>query len=277
MTYRTLLVAVDGTAESDARVDLALDLAVGMDAHLIGACGMALILPPLDDGYTGGAMTGEAFTLFRDIAEAEVRGALTRFNERIGARQDRTEWRGGIGRPADVLTQAATAADLVIVGRRSSHASDRAVDPADIVMAVGRPVLVVPPCPEREPVGRPAVIAWKTTREAQRAITAALPILRRASEVHVFAGCTAGDEDAVSEQLADVVAWLGRQDIPAEAHVQIGATAGITDDILSFAAVRGAGVIVAGAYGHSRLREWVLGGVTRDLLTSSPVCVLLSH
>lgn len=277
MTYRTLLVAVDGSAESDARVTLALDLAVGMDAHLIGACGMALMLPPLDEGYTGGAMTGEAFTLFRDIAEAEVRGALTRFNDRVGSRQARTEWRGRIGLPADVVAQAATAADLVIVGRRSKYAPDRAVDPADVVMAVGRPVLVVPPDPDREPVGWPAVIAWKNTREAQRAAAAALPMLRRASAVHVVECCAAGEEDAASERLADVVAWLGRQGIQAEAHVKTPGGGGAAEDILSFAAVHGAGLIVAGGYGHSRMREWILGGVTRDLLTAAPVCVLLSH
>lgn len=103
MTCKTILVAVDDSAESDARLSLACDLALGLDAHLIGACGVALSLPPLEDPYTGGAMPGEAFTLFRDLAEASVRASLKRFHDRVGARQDRTEWRGRLGWPADVV------------------------------------------------------------------------------------------------------------------------------------------------------------------------------
>jgi nucleotide-binding universal stress UspA family protein len=102
-------------------------------------------------------------------------------------------------------------------------------------------------------------------------------MLRRASAVHVVECCAAGEEDAASERLADVVAWLGRQGIQAEAHVKTPGGGGAAEDILSFAAVHGAGLIVAGGYGHSRMREWILGGVTRDLLTAAPVCVLLSH
>jgi nucleotide-binding universal stress UspA family protein len=121
MTYKTLLVAVDDSADSDARVMLAADLAVGMDAHLIGACGVALNLPPMEDPYTGGAMLGEAFTLFRDLAETEVRSSLRRFHAAADARQDRTEWRGRLDYPADVIIHEARAADLLIVGRRSAR------------------------------------------------------------------------------------------------------------------------------------------------------------
>ncbi len=277
MTYKTLLVAVDDSADSDARVSLACDLAAGMDAHLIGACGVALTLPPMEDPYTGGAMLGEAFTLFRDLAEAEVRSSLKRFHAAVGPRQDRTEWRGRLGYPANVVIHEARAADLLIVGRSSSKSPGHAADPADVLMAVGRPVLIVPPVRDRDPTGWPAVIAWKDSREAQRAVAAALPLLRHASETHVLEVCEPGEQETARIRVADVVAWLSRHGLKAEAHVETPGQVGASEDILSFAEVRGAGLIVAGGYGHSRLREWALGGVTQDLLTDARVCVLLSH
>jgi nucleotide-binding universal stress UspA family protein len=276
MTFRTLLVAVDSGDDSDARVTLACDLAVGFDAHLIGAGGVALSTPPLDDPYMGGAMLGEALTLFRDIAEADVRASLTRFHELVGSRGDRTEWRGRLGLPADIVAHEARAADLVILGRRSSKAPTHAVDPADVLMAIGRPVLVVPPRPARDPMGWPAVLAWKDSREAQRAAAAALPLLRHASEVHVLEVCGEGAEDAAM-RTADVVAWLGRHGVAAEAHVRAAGPVTVAHDILDFAESRKAGLIVTGGYGHTRLREWALGGVTHELLASAPVSVLISH
>ena len=276
MAYKTLLVAVDQGVDSDARVSLACDLAAGMDAHLIGACGVALSAPPMDDPYTGGAMLGEALTLFRDLAEADVRAALKRFHDLVAARRDRTEWRGRLGLPADIVVHEARAADLVILGRRSARSPAYAVDPVDVLMAIGRPVLVVPPRPNRDPTGWPAVIAWKDSRESQRAAAAALPFLRHASKVHVLEVCDAGEE-AAAARTADVVAWLGRHGIDADAHVMSSGEGSVAQAIISFADSRCAGLIVSGGYGHARLREWALGGVTHDLLASSPVSVLLSH
>lgn len=277
MTFKTLLVAVDQGVDSDARIRLACDLAAGLDAHLIGACGVALSVPPADDLYTGGAMFGEAFTFLRDLAEAEVRGALTRFHELVGSRRGRTEWRGRLGLPADVVAHEARAADLVILGRRSSRAPTHAIDPADVLMAVGRPVLVVPPERERDPTGWPAVVAWKDSREAQRAAASALPLLSRASTVHVLEIAGEDTAEQAAARTDDVVAWLARHGIAAEAHVSPPGKTTAARNILGFAASHRAGLIVCGGYGHARLREWALGGVTSELLASAPVCLLLTH
>jgi nucleotide-binding universal stress UspA family protein len=276
MTYKTMLVAVDQGVDSDARVRFACDLAAGMDAHLIGVCGVALSTPPMDDLYTSGAMLGEALALFRDLAEAEVRGALTRFHELVDPRRDRTEWRGRLGLPADIIVHEARAADLVILGRRSSKAPTHAVDPADVLMAIGRPVLVVPPQPDRDPTGWPAVIAWKDGRESQRAAAAALPLLRHASTVHVLEVCDDGAEGARA-RTEDVVRWLGRHGLEAEAHVKTCGRGTVAQALLDFAGNQDAGLIVAGGYGYARLREWALGGVTRELLASATITMLLSH
>lgn len=277
MSYKSLLVAVDPTPDSDARVALATELAHEMDAYLIGACGIAQTPPPMGDPLTGGAMLGEAFTLYRDLAEAALRGALEQFHDRVGAYSDRTEWRGRLGSPADVVAQAARAADLVILGRRSSQAPSHAADPADVLMAIGRPVLIVPPGTRRIPTDGPAVVAWNDSRECQRATVAALPLLRRASRVHVLQVRQTQDAVAETEGPADVAAWLGRHGIPAEGHVAPRAAGSVTQDILAFAQAKGASLIVAGGYGHPRVREWVLGGVTEDLLAMAPMPVLLCH
>lgn len=276
MTFRTLLVAVDQSPGSDARVRFACALATAMDAHLIGVCSVALDAAPLAEPYAGSVMVGEAFGLFRDLADKEVRDARARFTELVASRRDDSEWRGGTGLPAELVVREARAADLVILGRRTRGAPIHTADPADVLMAVGRPVLVFPPDSIRDPLGSPAVLAWKDGREAQRAASAALPLLRLASVVHVYECCAGTGAAAAGQRLADVVAWLGRHDIAAEAHV--GAPDGtVSEDILAFAATRRAGLIVAGGYGHSRLREWALGGVTHDLLSEAPIPVLLSH
>lgn len=277
MTYKTLLVAVDATPDSDGRLGLACDLAAGMGAHLIGACGIAISVPPVDEAYTGGAMVGEAWTLFRDMAEADLRAVLKAFHERTERRREGTEWRGRIGLPADVIAHEARAADLVVLGRKSSGAPLAAVDPADVLLAIGRPVLIVPPNPVRDPAGWPAVLAWKDTREAQRVAASALPLLRHASRVHVVEFCDEAAGEAAQARLADVVAWLARHGIPAEAEVATPGPTTVAEDILAFAEARCAGLIVAGGYGHARLREWALGGVTEALLANASVAVLLSH
>ena len=277
MTFKTLLVAVDDSVDSDARVSLACDLATGMNAHLIGVCGVALDALPIHDPYTGGPLLGEAFTVLRDLAQNELRASQKRFKERVEARRDRTDWRGRLDYPASVVIQEARAADLLVLGRRSSRSPGRAVDPADVLISIGRPLLIVPPYPEREPVGWPAVIAWKDCREAQCAVAAALPLLHHASEIHVVEICEPEAQEAARERVADVVAWLARHQLPAQPHVIGPGSVSTSNDILSFSADRKAGLIVAGGYGHSRLREWALGGVTRDLLNDAPICVLFSH
>lgn len=278
MTCKTLLVAVDVGEDSDVRVRLACDLAAGLDAHLIGVCGVGVSAPVTDDLWTAGAMVGEAMTLFRDLADAEIRSAMARFHELVGGRRERSEGRGRLALPADLVVREARATDLVILGRRSAKSPGHAADPADVLMAVGRPVLVVPPRPTRDLFERPAVIAWKDSREAQRAAAAALPLLRHVSVVHVVEFWDGdGDPAAPEARTADVVAWLRRHGLEAEGHVQSAAGVTAGQAILTFAEDQGAGLVVAGAYGHARLREWALGGVTHELLTQAAVCVLLSH
>ncbi|RZJ45350.1 MAG: universal stress protein [Brevundimonas sp.] len=276
MTYRSLLVYVDRGLESDQRVALACELACRLDARLIGISGSAPE-PGLGDPYMGGAMLGESLTLLRDCAETDVKEARARFAELTDFCAERTEWRGQVGYPAELVARAARAADLVIVGRTHAGAPWHNLDPADALMSVGRPVLVTPPQPAHAPADAPAIIAWKNTPEAQRAVVAALPFLRSASAVHVLELCEPDNLAEATAGVDDVVGYLERHGVSATAAARARKPRSTAAQILEFAQVARAGLIVAGGYGHARLREWALGGVTKALIAECPVCLLLTH
>lgn len=276
MTYASMLVAVEEEEESDSRLELACDLAIAFDALLIGLS-VGSIAPPLYDPLAGGAMIGELLTLYRDMAEADVERARLRFSEITTARGLETEWRGGVGFPAEFVSRAARAADLVIVGGRNSRAPGHAPDVGSVLMGCGRPVLVTPPTRVRSPVGSPALIAWKDCREARHAVAGAIPLLQRASSVTLYSVCTPEENASADGETGEVVRYLARHEIHAEPVIALAGQQPAGRQILDEAMARQAGLIVAGAYGHARLREWVLGGVTRDLLADSTVCLALAH
>lgn len=276
MTYASLLVAVDDGPESDSRLELACDLANAFNAHLTGLCAGS-IAPPLYDPLAGGAMVGELITLYRDLAEAEVESARTRFSEIVRVRDVDADWRGQVGFPGEVCARAARAADLVVLGGRNTRAPYHAPDVSDVLMGCGRPVLVTPPTRVRNPVGEPALIAWKDTREARLALAGAIPLLQRAKGVTLYAIRSSEDNETADGELADVVRFLARHEIAAEPVIALRGETPAGRQILDEALARRAGLIVAGGYGHARLREWALGGVTQTLLAESTLCLLLAH
>jgi nucleotide-binding universal stress UspA family protein len=145
----------------------------------------------------------------------------------------------------------------------------------DLVLGLGRPVLVVPAncAPMKLDL---ALVGWQDTREARRAVLDALPLLKLANQVVIAEIAAKADRLAAQVHLDDVVAWLQRHGVRAESMVSP-----LPDDAIErlddVAKTLGADLIVAGAYGHNRLQEWVFGGVTHDLLQQASCCVLLSH
>jgi nucleotide-binding universal stress UspA family protein len=136
-------------------------------------------------------------------------------------------------------------------------------------------VLVVPPEIDRLEVSR-ILVAWKDTREARRAIRDALPFLKLADEVSIAVAKTAGAEDA-DAQIADVAKYLERHDVRVAEQISTVASDDEEDVLLDLARQHRVNLIVAGAYGRTRLSEWIFGGVTRHLLLNSPVPCLLSN
>jgi nucleotide-binding universal stress UspA family protein len=276
MTIAALMVYVGNDDHAAACVDLACDIAAAFDAALIGLSAN-MPKPVVVDPYAAGAFAGELLTAERGVAEQDLQRARNLFNAIAGARGRILEWRDGIAFPADLLVREARAADLLIIGRDVARASRyHAPDAGDVLLGAGRPLLLVPRKAPRSPLGTAVVVAWKESREARRAVADAMPFLRQASRVSVVEVCGAEDADMAQHHLADVVAFLARHGVAAEAEVrpQHGCTA---DQLMAVAKEKQAGLIVLGGYGHSRLRESAFGGVTRDMLKTCPVCLLLSH
>ena len=144
------------------------------------------------------------------------------------------------------------------------------VDPSGLVMQVGRPLLVVPETCNWLDL-RSVLVAWKDTAEARRAVLDALPLLRRSTEVTIVEIVEdEADRAAAVLRVEDVVAWLSRHGVLASQQVP-GQCGDAATQLERVASDVGAGVVIAGAYGHSRLSEWILGGVTRRLINPSAV------
>ena len=166
--------------------------------------------------------------------------------------------------------ELARAADLLIVGRPSTRDICRSLDPGTAVLKGGRPILAVPAGVDVLKAER-ILIGWKDTREARRALQDSLPLLHEAKSVSIVAVFDNDTETLNRRSIDDIVQYLARHRILAS---------GITtaaDELICIAQAEGADLIVTGAYGHSRLGEWIFGSVTRDLLTSSPICCLMAN
>lgn len=273
MSYATLLVYVDAAEEAETAVRAAAGLADRFNATLIGLC--ALEVRP--QFVTEGVVLPDAVQA--DIREKRAKladkGVWFRSIAEPGRRK--VEWRAMLDFPTEALAREARCADLVVV-RRAAGSPDpySALDPGGAILSVGRPVLVVPDgvvAPRAEHV----VIGWKERREARRALRDALPFLRDAGRVTIVEICNRGEEDAARDHMDDVARYLERHRINGGPRVILHQNGSGAAALIKVAAEEGADLLVTGAYGHSRLGEWMFGGVTRDLLATSPICCLMSH
>jgi nucleotide-binding universal stress UspA family protein len=255
---------------------IAGDLAQRFDAGVIGIA----MCQPMQIIYSEGYVPADLIVEDREQRDKEIAAAEAEFRNALQGRVAGLEWRSAVTPDplADYLAREARTADLIVTGvDRNASVFDhsRHVAVGDVVMHVGRPVLVVPTAASRVSFDS-VMVGWKDSRETRRAIADALPLLQKATQITVVEVVAEAALEAAQGRLADVVRWLSRHGVAAEPIVRpsIGEDARQLEEI---AGERNAGVIVAGAYGHSRVREWVLGGVTRDLLLRAGRCALVSH
>ncbi len=278
MPIRDVLVHLSDDAHFDDRLDTAVAVAEDFDAHLIGLYAPA---PPYLPGYITPYFTSEMLRENRDRKEQGERDANSRFDRRIQQAGIRAEWRQatngvGGGGAISVVSQGRYA-DIVIVGQRDpeapryQHEDDLA---EEVTMNSCRPVIAVPFAGEFKTLGRRVLVAWNGSREAARATHDALPFLTQADKVMVLSVNAPGQEHIPG---ADISTHLARHGVGVEIHNRVLDDVGVGDAILNAAYDYGADLLVIGAYGHSRLRELVLGGVTRHLLRHMTVPVLMSH
>jgi nucleotide-binding universal stress UspA family protein len=277
MSFAALMVHVDVEPKSDARVRLAAQLADRFASTLIGIS--ACLLPPYP--------AEGAYFVTREFVEQEqqdILAALQRTEASFraaagekGSKLEWVEWRSAIDLPETFVVSEARSADLIIVGRAPSPMDiSRCLDPGAAVLRVGRPMLVVPPGVDTLKAER-ILIGWKDSREARRALQDSLPLLHEAKSVAVAEVYDDSTEALARRPVEDVAHYLTRHRISVGSATAAAAKHGVADHLIDLARIEGADLIVTGAYGHSRLGEWIFGGVTRELLTSSPVCCLMSN
>jgi len=176
-----------------------------------------------------------------------------------------TRWRGGLGNPTDGLVATSKLADVIVMAApdgASSGNAYRVAEPAGAVLRAGRPLLIVANRAEQINTKK-MLIAWKDTREARRAVADSVPLLSRAKEVTVVTAASEIDS-YVREGVKDVIAYLAAHHIEVES--ELIESPDETDALFGFINETGPDLVVSGAYGHSRLREWAFGGMTRSLL-----------
>jgi nucleotide-binding universal stress UspA family protein len=271
-TPRSILLHIDSSAHTAARIRLARQLAEAFDAEVIGQPCMLSSMVRYPFALEGASA---AIALMQEFDQACLDKARAGFLKEA-AGSSRLQWAEPLVDGPHGFARRALCADLMVLGQRDED--DPAVGelPADFLPGVlvqsGRPALVLPHAVNVAPLGGQVLVAWKETREAARAVSAALPWLQRARQVHVL---SYGEEADAS--LRSIERYLKAHGVAATCHDGGPELGDAGNQVLSRAADLGADLLVMGCYGHSRAREWVLGGVTRTLLQSMTLPVLMSH
>jgi nucleotide-binding universal stress UspA family protein len=277
MGYKTILVHCDAGRGTPVCLETALDLANRFGSHVIGLhVRQAFQAPAFTDA--GPAMES-LYRAYETAVKADEAMATAAFRDAVAHKGYSHEWRVANGYVHQILTVQARYADLIIVGQAEPDAPPSA-PPSDlaeeVTMAGERPMLIVPHIGVARPPGKTVILCWNDSREAARAATGALPLLKAAEKTIVLiVDPRTGEKPA--EPGADVAGWLARHGVKVTVQRDTAATADVGGVILSRAADHDADLIVMGIYGHSRMRERVLGGASRTLLASMTVPLLVAH
>lgn len=276
MTFKSLMVHLELDGDNTGILNIAGELATRFDARVIGiaAC------QPLPILYDEGLMATEAVTLDRSEIEAQLARTEQDFRKALAGRARALEWRSLVTYEslAGYMAAQARAADLIISGRDLGPSlldETRRVKVAELAIQAGRPLLLVPRGVTALPL-RHVFVGWKESREARRAVADALPLLKNAAQVTVLGITSEKDRLTTQGQTEDVAAWLGAHGVEATPQA-IAASGGEAGYLHAELLDRRCDLLVAGAWGQSRLREFVFGGVTGDILMDPSFCVLMSH
>jgi len=281
MSYKDLLVVLDSDAASRGRIALAAALAERFASHLVALYPLPIPQAPRHLGYYDPALLDPFFRELRAQAQEVSDKEREAFEHAASLRGLSAEWRVVDEGPQSDPALHARYVDLTILGQLDPDRGDADLvrpRPEHVTLASGRPILVVPYAGRFETVGRRVLIGWNATREATRAVNDAMPLLAAAEVVTVLTIDAREGPDAHGELPgADISLHLARHDVKAEVERTVSAGIPAGEVLLSRAADLGADLLVIGAYGHSRVRELLLGGATRSILQSMTVPVLMSH
>lgn len=280
MSYRSLLVQFSDQTRDRGVIATGLELAYHFGAHLT-ALHLHVPTDAARAAFAEFPVWGSVKALQQEQARAAERDAALKqvFQTRAArAGVGATEWRFQSGELDEAVALNARYADLVIMPQ---HDPAKPVDhsgfdtPAAVAILSARPVLVMPPGAQIRATGNRILLAWDTSREAARAATAALPLMRHAESVDIVMVMGQG-HDYGEEPGADIALFLARHGVNASVSRVAQGDLRVSETLLSVASERGADLLCMGAYGHSRLRELVFGGVTFDMMRHTTLPLLIA-
>ena len=274
-----ILVHLDQSPRALARLDIAASLARQQGAHLTALYVIDLAIPimAMGDGGGGGAVIAELMEQMRQSAVTAGVKLKAGFEAALAREGIMGEWRQVEGTTPEILALHGRYADLLILGQDAPENDNMGLLEAALFDS-GRPVLAIPYAGNFESIGQRVLVGWNASREASRAVHDALPLLAKAESTCVFlANPKRGLAAHGEEPGADIARHLARHGLKVEVAKTVADDVADSALLLNHASDMGADLLVMGAYGHSRLREFILGGVTRSLLREMTVPVLLSH
>jgi nucleotide-binding universal stress UspA family protein len=277
MTIRSILAIADGGATTQATLETAVATAKRFEAALDVLHVMAdvnSVVPVIGEGMSGAMVEQLMSAMGQTIATraARARDAYQKVCTESGAK---VSWRETTGREADVVAAIGRLTDLIVIGRPNGEAEAPLAATLDAALFdTGRPVLVASPtAAHAQAIGGRVALAWNGSAQAARVVASALPILEAADHVSVL---TVGTIDSAATA-QDLIAYLTRHGVRASHEAVTGGGASTGAILLAHAEQSRADLLVMGAYGHSRLREMILGGATRDVLSAATIPVLMAH
>jgi nucleotide-binding universal stress UspA family protein len=287
-TIKTILMHMDDSPTCAVRVQVAAALAERFDAS---ASALYAVLPAFMQyalAYSAGAELAPMMQEFETQRRTQARALFERgVGTGNAGRAQRVAWAETVGEPSALFSRQALGADLLLLGQHDPGPGASAREPASgvaadfaegVLLASGKPALIIPTIFRPEPIGKVVLVAWKATRESARAVSAALPFLQSAERVHLVSWDDPRAADGNGGAAGpDIELSLRRHGVNVMPHREVGSAREIGELMLSRAADLGADLLVMGCYGHGRAREWVLGGASRTVLQSMTLPVLMVH
>jgi nucleotide-binding universal stress UspA family protein len=276
---KSILLHVDDSPGCAARLRAANALAETLDASVSALYAVLPAFMQYALAYGAGVEVAPLMQSFEVARRARTRAL---FDATVGSDRARLlariQWAECVGEPTTSFARQALGADLLVLGQRLEPGDPPSgVGPdfnESVLFASGKPALLIPTIYKAEPIGRIVLVGWKPTREAARAVTAALPFLKRAQQVHV--ACWS-EPEGDADPGPDIEASLRRHGVKAIVHRDVASTREVGELLLSRAADLSADLLVMGCYGHTRVREWALGGASRSVMQTMTVPVLTAH
>jgi nucleotide-binding universal stress UspA family protein len=282
MSYKSILVCLDQHRTNASLLKVSADLAFKLDAKAVGIAVSAPLLIGSENVY----VPADVFDDHYKKTEARMLVLEASFEQAMTHAQAEFGWHSKITIQPHVqyVSSYSRASDLLMVSIRESHDAEAGIEKnsettsdiaGDLVLQSGRPVLLVPNDIETLELNS-ALICWQDTKEARRALSDAIPLLQKCAQVRLLELYKKDQYETSTNNLTQIINWLLSHGIHAHA-VTLESNGNDAEQLQAFAGEHEVDLLIGGAFGHSRIREWMFGGVTRNLFFHGAQCALISH